>query len=129
MLGEIEKPVFNVLELFEGSGYGTWRIGIRAGSDEALRELQPLSEQLGIEVEDWTAMRILCRQCSEGHPHEQHDHDGDAVWQHERSLGVAALAHDAVAQLSASTLPAGLEIVSVECVVAPGAERAPHGAG
>lgn len=117
MSGDVEKPVFNVLELFEASSFGTWELHVRARSQEALDAFVEFCSGHGVEVDDWTAMRYLCKQCSEGHPHEEHDHDGDEVWQDERVVGAAALGQAAIDALAAVALPAGVEIVSAECLV------------
>lgn len=86
-----EYPVFNVLELFEASAYGTYEAMLRVGKPEDLAELEALCEALQIECEDWTSnVRVLCRQCSEGRPHEQHDHDRADEWQDRRAVGLAA---------------------------------------
>jgi hypothetical protein len=41
--------------------------------------------------EDWTTnVRALCRQCSEGKPHQQHDSELSRAWFSEHTFGVAA---------------------------------------
>jgi hypothetical protein len=36
-------------------------------------------------------MRVLCKACSEGRPHEQHDHSNlDTGWQAKRRIGLAS---------------------------------------
>ncbi|MEP9318774.1 tetratricopeptide repeat protein [Pseudomonas sp. LABIM340] len=87
-----EYPVFNVLELFTASPHSTYEINLRLGSPEDLDELQQRLDELDIANESWSKnVRVLCRQCSEGHPHEQHDHEleEEESWQQEQLLAVA----------------------------------------
>jgi hypothetical protein len=87
-----ERPVFNVFELFEPSDYITFDAHLIAPDAEAIKRLEAACEAAGVEMEDWTKnMRVLCKACSEGRAHEQHDHslknDG---WQVERRVGFAS---------------------------------------
>jgi hypothetical protein len=43
-------------------------------------------------VEDWAeSVTTLCKACSEGRPHEQHDHSGaPSTWDRERLIAIAA---------------------------------------
>ena len=52
------------------------------------------------DAEDWTGnVRSICKACSEGRPHESHDHDGGpAPWRTERRIGVAARSEEQVQQ-------------------------------
>ncbi|KQZ70970.1 hypothetical protein ASD55_11860 [Rhodanobacter sp. Root561] len=85
-----EYSVFNVLELFEPSALSTYVMVVRAPTADQLDSLERLAESMGVAVEDWTAsVRALCRQCSEGAPHETHDNDRDPDWQVERRMGMA----------------------------------------
>jgi hypothetical protein len=44
----------------------------------------------GITVEDWTrTVRTICRQCSEGVPHDEHEPE-PAGWDARRHLGIGA---------------------------------------
>jgi len=71
-----EYSVFNVLELFESSELSTYVAEVRVSSDDDIAELEGLLDSAKIHNEDWTeSVRVLCRQCSEGRAHEQHDHD------------------------------------------------------
>jgi tetratricopeptide (TPR) repeat protein len=88
-----EKPVFNVLELFEPSPYVTYQASIDAPDKQAVEALAAAFESAGIECEDWTAnMHLLCKACSEGGAHEQHDHHipPSTDWRVARLVGVAA---------------------------------------
>lgn len=95
--GEFEYPVFNVLERFEQSPLETFEFEVDAYHEDEMTALARAFEQAGIEMEDWTAnVRTLCRQCSEGVPHEHHDAVTPA-WQVVRQLGVAAVSRDVAA--------------------------------
>jgi tetratricopeptide (TPR) repeat protein len=87
-----ERSVFNVFELFEPSEHITFEAILDVPDEEALAALHRACEAVGVEVEDWTGnMQILCKACSEGRAHEQHDHelktDG---WKVERRVGLAS---------------------------------------
>jgi hypothetical protein len=88
-----ERPVFNVLELFEASRLSTYEADIEAESTESLQELERTCDKAGIKIEDWTAnMENLCKACSEGRPHEGHDQElKETPWSIERRVGFAAL--------------------------------------
>lgn len=57
---------------------------IKASDLSALDEILASDSHV---VEDWTSnVRILCKQCSEGLPHDHHDEDGAQVWRSERKV-------------------------------------------
>ena len=87
-----ERSVFNVFELFEPSDYITFDANLSAPDSAALKELESACEAAGIEMEDWTAhLQFLCSACSEGRPHEQHDHSLKSdEWRIERRIGLAS---------------------------------------
>jgi TPR repeat len=90
-IGGREYPVFNVLELFERSVFETYVARVSAEDPSDLDSLQRIFSESRSSVEDWTAnVRTLCRQCSEGRPHENHDHDLKDEWSTEHRLGIAA---------------------------------------
>lgn len=97
MLGGRECPVFNVLELFERSRLETFEVDIEAADAAAMETLTKAFDDAGITMEDWTAnVQTLCRQCSEGLPHEHHDSEAaDPAWQVQRRLGVAVSSWEA----------------------------------
>lgn len=69
-----EYSVFNVLELFEPSPNSTYEAELRVSGQADVEELLALLDERDIACEDWSqSVRILCRQCSEGHPHEEHE--------------------------------------------------------
>jgi len=84
-------PVFDVLQLMKKSGYKTIAIKVKISNDKDLDILKELLSKINSKFEDWTStVRTICKQCSEGKPHEQHDHDlKNNQWQPERFLGIA----------------------------------------
>jgi tetratricopeptide (TPR) repeat protein len=88
----LERPVFNVLELFEPSPYVTYQASIDAPDKQAVEALASAFVSAGIECEDWTAnMHVLCKSCSDDGAHDDHPPGlpGDR-WQIERLIGVAS---------------------------------------
>jgi len=87
-----ERPVFNVLELFEPSDLATYEVNLQAPDSQAIDALATACDASGIEFEDWTAhLQYLCKACSEGRAHEQHDHSiEDQAWQVKRRVGLAS---------------------------------------
>jgi hypothetical protein len=89
----LERPVFNVLELFEPSPYITYEACIAAPDKQAVEALVAAFTSAGIECEDWTAnMHVICKACSEGGAEGQHTHHEPPSdeWRMERLIGVAA---------------------------------------
>ncbi|OZG73065.1 hypothetical protein BTA51_11240 [Hahella sp. CCB-MM4] len=85
-----DYPVFNVLELFKASDFRTVTASVIIKSDEDLRVLRDLFDNSKHYFEDWTTgIKVLCKQCSEGIPHEHHDKTLENDWRSERTLGVA----------------------------------------
>lgn len=96
---EREYPVFNVLALFESSVYKTCVATVTIESDSDLDALADEMSPTRSHFEDWTQnTRVLCRACSEGRPHEQHDHELDTGWSCERRLGIAIYPGDDIEQ-------------------------------
>lgn len=87
-----EKAVFNMLEMFEPGGYSTYVVNAEADSKEMVDELESLCEERRMVFEDWHAsVNPMCRACSEGRPHERHDHEIRArVWNPRRLIGIGA---------------------------------------
>ena len=103
-----EYSVFNVLELFEPSVLSTFRLDFEAASPDVADVLCQAFDDAGITVEDWTANVVtLCKQCSEGTPHEHTEASReDAGWKPERMMGIAAASfEDIEAVLDAWTGP------------------------
>lgn len=90
--GDQEVPVFNVFELFEHGRYLTVAATVTAPGADDMAALEALCDAALMPVEDWTAnIHWICKACSEGRPHDEHDSDleVDAHWSPERSVGFA----------------------------------------
>lgn len=71
-----EYAVFDELEHLSKSDLRTFSIRCDLGKGGDLGWLETKCEGAGIKVENWTkSVRMLCKQCSEGRPHELHDRD------------------------------------------------------
>ena len=70
-----ELPVFDALELLQPSAFGTFRVDVRMDySDDLMTQLTDIAFDRGCYAENWThSVRLLCKACSEGTPHETHD--------------------------------------------------------
>jgi tetratricopeptide (TPR) repeat protein len=70
-----EVPVFDELQLLERSPFGTYVAEVRMPDGRKyLEQLTELAVELGGSAEDWsTSVRIICKACSEGRPHAEHD--------------------------------------------------------
>jgi hypothetical protein len=70
-----EVPVFNALQLFQCSKFGTFIARVRMPVNSAKGErLCQLAAEMEGSAEDWsTSIQILCKACSEGTPHDHHD--------------------------------------------------------
>lgn len=89
MLRGREVSVFNELAVLEPSPLSTFVMELLLGPSEVERLLQQLGE-LGLDGEDWsTGVRQLCKACSEGRPHAEHDTELSAT-RTVRQIGVAA---------------------------------------
>lgn len=88
---ELEYPVFNELELFEKSALSTYKIDVRVSEQEDIEALEEMLSDKDMLSEDWTTdYRLLCKACSEGRPHDEHDHDVEPEWTPEHEIAVAA---------------------------------------
>jgi hypothetical protein len=88
-----ERAVFNVLALFEPSKFSTYEASVQVDSPEEIEALDRVCDEAGIPFEDWTAsLQSLCKACSEGRPHEGHDHEQKETkpWDRTRRVGFAA---------------------------------------
>lgn len=74
--GQRDFPVFSELQILEASRYGTFVVEIENALPAEAQALELLATN-DVHIEDWSTIRSLCKQCSEGHPHEHHD--GDAT--------------------------------------------------
>ena len=78
MLDGKEVPVLNALQLLERSPFGTFVARVKmASSQEAIEQLTELAVQRKGYAENWTeSVRFICKACSEGRPHAEHDTQG-----------------------------------------------------
>jgi tetratricopeptide (TPR) repeat protein len=71
-----EYAVLDEIQHLSKSEYQTFSIKSKLPNKKHFEELEERCEKVGIAVENWTtSVRILCKQCSEGKPHEAHDHE------------------------------------------------------
>jgi tetratricopeptide (TPR) repeat protein len=94
-----EYPVFNELQVLTESNYKTFSVVAETDDQDKIYQLGYLCDREGIGFEDWTTVRILCKQCSEGIPHEQHDHDNKASADGIRTFGFAARDRNTVEEI------------------------------
>ncbi|MGE0488878.1 MAG: tetratricopeptide repeat protein [Vulcanimicrobiota bacterium] len=86
-----EVPIFNELELLEASTYQTYELEVEAADERAIDDLAAHLSEHEIYLEDWTtSLRLLCKACSEGRPHEAHDHELPPTPAGHHYLGIAA---------------------------------------
>lgn len=71
-----EYPVLDEIQHLSSSDYRTYSIKCEPISEAHYDNLQQRCWNSDIAIENWTTeMQMLCKQCSEGRPHEIHDHD------------------------------------------------------
>jgi tetratricopeptide (TPR) repeat protein len=88
-LSDREVPVFDELEVLKVSPLHTFELVLE--STESAESLLAILEEHRLEAENWSeSVRFLCRACSEGRPHDSHDHDLDEPPPNLTRLGVAA---------------------------------------
>jgi hypothetical protein len=98
--GGREYPVFNVLALFEPSPFATRVATVSVESEADLEMLKRAFSTTRSHFEDWTRnTRALCKACSEGRPHEQHDRAPKDEGVAERRLGIAVYPGDDIDQV------------------------------
>jgi len=94
-----EVPVFNELQLLTKSAYSTYSIVAHTEEQDDVDKLEELCHNANIEFEDWSTVILLCKQCSEGTPHETHDYDLKTDNGNERHIGLASTNKDTVIQI------------------------------
>lgn len=93
--GDTTYPVFNAFRLLERSQYQTRVISVESPSQMDLDLLFANAETYGIHCEDWShSVRWLCKACSEGLVHE--DHQATVTWNPVCELACAVLVPDAL---------------------------------
>ena len=84
-LGDNDVPVFDCLQLLEPSSFATWVAEVELGAKDqetasAIDLLTDLAMERGLAAEDWsTSIAPICRECSEGRPHDKHEHPSPEV--------------------------------------------------
>lgn len=70
-----DYPVLNAIELLQPSPFGTYVARVHMPENaEYVAKLAETAAQLEGSAEDWsTSIRIVCKACSEGRPHADHD--------------------------------------------------------
>lgn len=95
-----EVPVFDQLELLSPSDYLTFEARVRCDDPSALDDLEAHLREHAIYLEDWSSsIRMLCRACSEGLPHTEHDEELEAPPDTLHRLGLAARSEDELESL------------------------------
>ncbi len=110
-------PVFDWLEFWQRSKYSTYVIEAIVPTELATNTFGKMVADSGLALEDWASnVRTLCKACSEGTPHEHHDHVVEDVkeWQSEREYGVAALNDQALADVLDAWQAAHPEVEIIE---------------
>ncbi|MCA9791731.1 MAG: tetratricopeptide repeat protein [Candidatus Eremiobacteraeota bacterium] len=86
-----EVPVFDELEVLEESSHQTYELEVEAADERAIEDLAAHLSEHEIYLEDWTStLRMLCKACSEGRPHDAHDHELPPTAAGHHYLGIAA---------------------------------------
>jgi len=87
-----ERSVFNVLEMFEQGTFSTYLVDLLADSGEHVEAFEKLCDARDLQSEDWnSSVQTICKACSEGRPHDKHDHTPvKTPWKPERQIAVAA---------------------------------------
>jgi tetratricopeptide (TPR) repeat protein len=68
MLDGVEIPVFDELELWQRSRFGTYQASIDVLSETEESMLKSMCNEQGIGIEDWSTVRYICAECSRGNP-------------------------------------------------------------
>jgi len=82
--------VFDELERWQPSAIPTLEVPVTLADETDAQALADLFDQAGCAAQDWTtSIRLLCKQCSEGQPREDHEHPVPP-FAAERRFGLAA---------------------------------------
>jgi len=68
-----EYPVLNELQLIQRSNLHTWSVRLKNCKPKHIKKLLNQCTAAGVEAENWSTIRFLCKKCSEGIVHEDHD--------------------------------------------------------
>lgn len=105
-----EVPVFDCLALLEPSPLATWCVDITLEDPKRkphvpgpFDQLDMIARERGLAAENWTtSVRMLCKPCSEGRPHEHHDRAASAErGQEPQRIAIAARTRGEVQDLLA----------------------------
>lgn len=89
-----EVPVFNALERLQRSQFRTYVLDLPQSSREQRAALSDVAFDSGSWAEDWSeSVKFLCRACSLGLPHDEHD---SALRSTRPNLAVAAAARNEI---------------------------------
>lgn len=84
------KAVFDALETWQRSGRSTFEIVAHAPAGADADALVDVAREKGVCIDDWTgSVRRICRNCSEGTPHEEHVWV-ETAWSPDRKFGGSA---------------------------------------
>lgn len=88
--GQTLLSVFDELAVLERSSFRTWSVNVVApGADDLEALFRAVATESDAALEDWTAsLELLCKQCSEGVPHE-HGPAPERSWTPQRTIAVA----------------------------------------
>lgn len=88
--GGREVSVFSELAILEQSMLATFTVTIKVKDTDDLVAFEDACSVAGCTAEDWSTVRVLCRECSQGRPHH-HDHSPvQAQVEGEHYFGIAA---------------------------------------
>lgn len=106
--------VFNVLELFESSANSTYEAEVCARDAGDLDALTTALDAAQVVHEVWTTnVRVLCKQCSEGVPHEHSDENDRApAWPDSHVLGISATSPEPAKQVLSHWSAGGVGVLS-----------------
>jgi tetratricopeptide (TPR) repeat protein len=132
-----EVPVFDALELLEPSPFGTYVAHVKMpataenvekgaqGQAAQVAQLAQLAGELGGNAEDWsTSLRMICKACSEGRPHQKHDSEA-APPGGVHLIGIAARDREHAAKILSGWQSGrnGIEVESLDDALEPGASQ------
>jgi hypothetical protein len=82
--------VFDELERWQPSTTPTLEVQLTVAGERDCKKLTSMFEKAGFAAQDWTSsVRIICKQCSEGHSPSSHDHPAELPT-NDRRFGLAA---------------------------------------
>ena len=119
--GDRDVPVFNELQILQASSLGLFVAVVEHASNAQIDALVQLHSN-ELQIEDWSTVRMLCRQCSEGRPHEHHDQDQrlSSEVRPTRQIAFAAASEERVRDaLMAWSTSERVKMSPIECLVLP----------